>query len=572
MSSYKSNASDSRRKFLESTAAGAIGISTGMLAASAKADPIDDGDQQPAVGMLSVASDRRIRKGSTGDLRLQFKTKVDLAASAKLWLFFDIRQGAGNGQTGNSQAANFLSVLVDGEMRAASTTKPSGLRNWRIRTFDLLPAAPEFLCLIELTLDRDVDAGQTLEYVIQRWTSPQQPIDPFQFWLVVDHRAEWDFVRTRYKSYRHFVTRRGAERVATEKLGEQTVATSLTVTGEHTGVSKLGRRKTPGVFWGEFHGMVFNQRPLDDYYNYAKQVTELDFCAPMWFSYNTCIGNVWDEVKAAARRHTERGKFAAITAFECGTPPDGSHRCIVFRDPDNVPPIFCDERPPAQERFFQKRLHPDTIICKTVEELYETVAKYGGLITGHFHTRRYHNEVLCEMFQKNLTKPADEEQRLYELLREGKRFALAGTSDTHDSMPGNPRPEPHLPMAAGFTGVHAKELTTDALFDAVIARRIYATSGARIYMVLHSNGRPMGAELPKDAKREFEIEIDGTATLRTVELLRDGRSIEKWFPGEKAFSVTAEDTDVDQSQPAFYLVRVTQEDKHQGWTSPIWFG
>ena len=62
--------------------------------------------------------------------------------------------------------------------------------------------------------------------------------------------------------------------------------------------------------------MVFNQRPLDDYYNYAKQVTELDFCAPMWFSYNTCIGNVWDEVKAAARRHTERGKFAAITAFE----------------------------------------------------------------------------------------------------------------------------------------------------------------------------------------------------------------------------------------------------------------
>ncbi len=60
MSSYKSNASDSRRKFLESTAAGAIGISTGMLAASAKADPIDDGDQQPAVGMLSVASDRRI--------------------------------------------------------------------------------------------------------------------------------------------------------------------------------------------------------------------------------------------------------------------------------------------------------------------------------------------------------------------------------------------------------------------------------------------------------------------------------------------------------------------------------
>lgn len=28
----------------------------------------------------------------------------------------------------------------------------------------------------------------------------------------------------------------------------------------------------------------------------------------------------------------------------------------------------------------------------------------------------------------------------------------------------------------------------------------------------------------------------------------------------------------DQSKAAFYLVRVTQEDKQKGWTSPIWIG
>ena len=83
-------------------------------------------------------------------------------------------------------------------------------------------------------------------------------------------------------------------------------------------------------------------------------------------------------------------------------------------------------------------------------------------MTGHFHTLTYDREVLAEIFQKNLTRPKEEEERIYELMRHGKRFALAGTSDTHDSMPGNPYPEPHLSMPAGFTGVYAKELTASA--------------------------------------------------------------------------------------------------------------
>ncbi len=112
----------------------------------------------------------------------------------------------------------------------------------------------------------------------------------------------------------------------------------------------------------------------------------------------------------------------------------------------------------------------------------------------------------------------------------------------------------------------------DALFDAVLARRTYATSGARIYMDFRSNDQPMGAELPLYAQREFHIEIDGTSEVQLVELLRDGRPIKQWSPDKQAFSVVAEDTDFDPSQTAFYLVRVKQADKHKGWSSPIWFG
>lgn len=554
---------DSRRQFLESTAVGAIGVSSGIFCPSVLARKAG-----AMLGELSIESDQSITIGSPSRLHLRFKGNVDLVVGAKLWLFFDFRQGAARPQTNDAQAENFFSIRVAGKNEHVGDVHIPHIP----RTFDLLPIAPEFLHMVQVTLNRHVDKGKNLDFVIERWNGPQHPIQSYRFWLVVDHAAEWDFPKTGYRRYYHFVSRHDKTRMPTDELFSRMLTTTLQVTGQYQPVPRISHRKTPGIYWGEFHGMVFNQRPLDDYYNYAKQVTKLDFCAPFGFSYNTSVGNVWDEVKAAAKRHTQPGKFIAIPGFECGTPPEGSHRCVLFRDADGVPPILCEHRDPAREKLFLDRLHPDTIICKTVAELYDTVERYGGMITGHYHTREYHAEVLCEMFQKNLTKPVDEEQRLYELLRSGKRFALAGTSDTHDSMPGNPWPEPHLPMAAGFTGVHADELSIDAVFDAVLARRIYATSGARIVMRFQSNGKMMGSELPLDAKRSFQLDVDGTTRLQSVELLRNGHPIQKWTPNSNAFAGAAEDTDVDRSKSAFYILRVKQSDEHQGWTSPIWFG
>ena len=562
---------NSRREFLGATVTGAFGVSAGWLTRPT-AIAASDIDARTSPGELSVMSARSIAKESTEDLHLRFVANDTLREGAKLWLFFDIRQDAGMMQTTEPGGANYLTVTVDGEELADDAVEAASTRNWGIRTFDLLPATPEFLHLIEVTLDRGVSTGTPVDFVVKRWTAPQQPIDPFQFWLVVDADAAWKFEPIDFRRYRRFVTRADATRVSSEKLLAHMATASLQVTGEHRPVPAVNHRQTPGIFWGEFHGMVFNQRPLDDYYNYARNVTRLDFCAPMWFSYNTCIGEVWDEVKAASRRHTEPGEFVALAAFECGTPPDGSHRCVLFRDPEGVPPIFCEDRPPAVEPVFQERFHPDTIVCKTVEELYEAVAEYDGMITGHFHTLQYHAEVLCEMFQKNLVNPGDEEERLYGLLREGKRFGLAGTSDTHDSMPGNPLPEPHLPMAAGFTGAPADELTAPALLEAGIEEAERLVGVDSFAMHFHCGGQPMGAELQLDTKRKFQIEIDGTAKLRTVELLRDGVPIKTWNPDQAEFSVTALDAEADRSKAAYYLVRVTQEDDHQGWTSPIWIG
>ncbi len=91
-----------------------------------------------------------------------------------------------------------------------------------------------------------------------------------------------------------------------------------------------------------------------------------------------------------------------------------------------------------------------------------------------------------------------------------------------------------------------------------------------MFMNFQSNGQPVGAELPIDARRVFRVEVDAAGPLDRVELLRDGRPLQTWTPTGSQF--TTEATDDESSAGAFYLVRARQQDGHQGWTSPIWFG
>jgi len=516
--------------------------------------------------MLNLLSPREQNVGSVCDVRMRYHFGNLPGPSARVWLFWDIRQEAGWLQCDDPSEENFLSVHGSGERQFPVTVHS-------LRTLDLYPEIPEFLGAAELRIEAGGEAKDSaIEVSIDNWVAPGRPINEFSFWLVDDVRGKWEFQPTGYKSYRQFVDSSTGTRIEHKELVSRLASSSLKIVGNYPAISLAGQRQTPGVFWGELHGMAFNQRPLDDFYKYAKNFTHLDFCAAMRFSYNTCVGNVWQDTKDAARRHTEPGRFVAFAGFECGTPEDDSHRCAYFPDPDEVPPIFCESRPPARDPMLHSRFHPDTILCRTTADFYAAVRRYGGFVGGHFHTTTYDQEILAEIWQKQDMNmhSGDEEERLYDLLRRGKRFGLIGGSDTHDSMPGNPNPEPGCPNPAGLAGVYADALTTEALTGAFLARRVFATTGARIAMEFDSNGHPMGSELPEDGNRRFHLKIDGTAELSSVELLRDGNPWLRWAPGESSFAAEVEDEETCES--AFYLIRTTQVDGHKGWTSPIWFG
>ncbi len=400
------------------------------------------------------------------------------------------------------------------------------------------------------------------------WVLLDHPIGSFRFWLVESEPEGWRFKETGYKSYRSF--RNGQ---VNEKIPGLAGVLSIRVEGQAPRPTPENTRRTPGILWGDIHGMAFNQRPLDDFYRYAWDEAQYDFAAAMLFSYNICVKGVWDEVKAAAARWSEPGRFVAIAGLEAGTVPDGSHRNAHFLvHPERVPPIFCEDRPPATDPRLHRRFNADTIFCQDLEHYYAVVQRYEGIVSGHFHTLKYDREILAEIWQKQ-NGALKEEARIFEMLNWGHRFGINASSDTHDSMPGNPEPEPGCPLPAGQMAILADELTPEAIHQAILARRVYGTTGARIALRFESNGKPMGSILPATANREFVIEVEGSQPISHLELINGGTVVATERGSGTAMSTVISDKQMEESSShcQWYLIKVTQTDGHRAWSSPIWF-
>ena len=107
-------------------------------------------------------------------------------------------------------------------------------------------------------------------------------------------------------------------------------------------------------------------------------------------------------------------------------------------------------------------------------------------------------------------------------LEKGLRFGFVASSDDHRGYPGA--------YGEGVLGVWAESLAAPALMEAIRARRTYALTGDRIVLEVSLNDRPMGSHLTEVADRQIDVRVEGQDALASVELVRGGRVIERYFP------------------------------------------
>lgn len=139
----------------------------------------------------------------------------------------------------------------------------------------------------------------------------------------------------------------------------------------------------------------------------------------------------------------------------------------------------------------------------------------------------------------------------------------------------------------GMTAIIAVEHSRAALLEALYNRSCYATTGERIILGVDIAGAQMGSEISSATKpgllinRHISGFVAGTGDIKSVDIIRNGEVIKTFKPKGYSLDFTFDDmtpmekitiTPKDKKAPPFvyYYLRVTQEDGHMAWSSPIW--
>ena len=332
----------------------------------------------------------------------------------------------------------------------------------------------------------------------------------------------------------------------------------------------------PGLalYYGEIHSHTEisdgGGTPEDSYY-WARDVEGLDFSALADHfedgqSYNYLPEDKWRITQEVAARFHEPGRFVTLLGYEIGTLEQ--HRNVYFAD--DVGRMIVEG--PAGERV-------------TMDNVFEKLAGTEYVLIPHapkFHGINWH-------------RPHDpEHQRLVEIcswwgiseeggplsvraaLDLGYQFGFTGGSDNHYAEAGNPD-------FGGITGVYASELTRRGIFEALRARRTFATNGPRMILNFTVDDTLMGGETvgqPGQPRRVRGRAITADPIL-AVEVIRNGEVVHA-VPGEGREDVALEWDDAEElamltpqrelteARFAYYYLRVRTVNDAYGWSSPVW--
>ena len=331
----------------------------------------------------------------------------------------------------------------------------------------------------------------------------------------------------------------------------------------------------PRVLWGDLHGhSVFSDGTgtPEDYYAYARDVAGLDIAAltdhDHWGMQPLVTHpELWQRIQAATEHFHAPGRFVTLLGFEWTSWLYGHRHVLYFDDQGSVVdsvalgsqspqelwkalegtraltfahhsaggPIANDWRIPPDPRF------------EPVTEIASVHGSSEAMDSPH---------VIYDPVPGNFVRDA---------LGMGYQLGFIGSGDSHDGHPG-------LAQLASTTGglaaILAEAPTREAVREALVARRVYATNGPRILLRAALGAARMGEKLPApDGDLDLYVHIVATGPLEHLDIIRSGEVAR--LDLENELETTAQ-LNVSGLQSGEWLyVRVVQVDGGTAWSSPF---
>lgn len=345
------------------------------------------------------------------------------------------------------------------------------------------------------------------------------------------------------------------------------------------------------IVWGDVHGhtrLSDGTGSLDDYFRSARDEAKLDFVIVTDHDFGheapwRMPQADWDLIQAKADEYTEDGRFVAIAGYEWtsqekywteagtnqiserlfpGPPRFYNHKIVYF--PGRIPYLFSakDEAYHSPDRLAAAVRHAGGLIHNAHPDATpqgRDQFAYGSTAVDVI----VNTEMWPDMVRYRGTNyPVRGEETVRAFLDQGGRTGFVAGTDTHEGKP------------QARTAVLVRKRTRQALFEALRHRRNYAVNHARIQLDFRIAGHLMGDEIEVEGPPRIVVEVKGTACLKEVVVLRNGKAIRAVHPQRTRARLKFEDHALEGS--AYYYVRVTQSDQDEhgnhsrAWSSPIW--
>ena len=289
--------------------------------------------------------------------------------------------------------------------------------------------------------------------------------------------------------------------------------------GESNPILCVVARQEFRPLWGDLHGQseeTVGTNSIDDYFAFARDVAMLDFAGHQGNDFQI-TPEFWEEVTRCSRQYNEPGRFVVFPGYEWSatTPAGGDHNVYYLNDGEEIFRTshwqIADKGDTGNDR------HP-------INRLYEELRGRQALVVPHIGGRpanlQFHDPEL-EPVIEIYSAWGQFEWLLREALERGYRVGFVAGSDDHKGRPGASYPgSSSFGVYGGLTCVLARELTREGIWEALKARRCYATTGQRLALDVRANGHWIGEEFEVPGSVRLTVSAEGTADLEEIVVQR----------------------------------------------------
>jgi hypothetical protein len=267
--------------------------------------------------------------------------------------------------------------------------------------------------------------------------------------------------------------------------------------------------------WCDLHGQTgetVGSGSIEEYFHFGRHYAFLDGSVHQGNDFQISLP-LWEHIKGVTEAAYEPGAFVTFPGYEwSGTEAMGGDHNVIYHEADA--PIYRSsgwlDGNPFEEHAPLPRLYEALEGHRAM-----TIAHVGGRPASFTHT-----DPDIERLWEIHSAWGTFEWVYEEAFARGFKVGFVANSDGHKCRPGASFPGAGIfGTLGGLTCVLSPTRDRDGFWEALRARRTYATNGSRIVVAASANGLPIGSDVVAD-RLTIPVEVLGTAPVERVELLR----------------------------------------------------